>query len=337
MKGSPPLRFLAIVLGGWAVLRTAFIIPPWSTPPADTIAAAVQGRARPALRRDRDPRPLLAGHVPVGDPIRPRATNRLPARPAPRSPRQAPAASLPTIAPGSTVTALLAAASPSLPPPVALPPGPAPASTRRWSLSAWTFVRRGDSAALAVGGLLGGSQAGTRLTYRLNRDRARPLALSVRVSAPLRRAAGAEAALGLDWRPLGRLPVHLLAERRQALGRDGRTAFGVTFYGGVGDAPLGPFRIDAYAQAGIVGARSRDPFADGSLRLSLPLGAVARVGAGAWAAAQPGLSRLDLGPQAALRLPVAGRPLTLAADWRVRVAGNARPGSGPTLTLATDF
>ena len=61
------------------------------------------------------------------------------------------------------------------------------------------------------------------------------------------------------------------------------------------------------------------------------------MGAGAWAAAQPGLSRLDLGPQAALRLPVAGHAMTLAADWRLRAAGNAAPGSGPTLTLTTDF
>ena len=140
---------------------------------------------------------------------------------------------------------------------------------------------------------------------------------------------GAEAALGLDWRPSRRVPVHLLAERRQALGREGRSAFALTFYGGVSDAPLGPFRIDAYAQAGIVGARSRDPFADGSLRLSLPLGGRIRLGAGAWAAAQPGVARLDLGPQAALRLPVAGRAVTVAADWRVRVAGDARARLGP--------
>jgi hypothetical protein len=208
---------------------------------------------------------------------------------------------------------------------------------RRWSLSAWSFVRRGGSTALAAGGLLGGSQAGARLTYRLDRDSDRPLALSFRLSAALRRAPAAEAALGLDWQPDRRLPVHLLAERRQALSREGRSAFAVAVHGGVSDAPLGPFRIDAYGQAGLVGARSRDAFGDGSLRVSLPVGGRVRLGAGAWAAAQPGLSRLDLGPQAALRLPVAGRAFTVAADWRLRVAGNARPGSGPTLTLSTDF
>jgi hypothetical protein len=261
-----------------------------------------------------------------------RSTRRIGA--AARAPFPAPAPS--SLAPRSI---LVEPAAAPLPAPAALPtpPGTATPSARRWSVSAWTFVRQGDSPALAAGGLLGGSQAGARLAYRLNRDSGRPLALSVRVSAPIRRSAGAEAALGIDWKPSRRVPVHVLAERRQALGEEGRSAFAVTLYGGVSEAPLGPLRADAYAQAGIVGARSLDPFADGSLRLSLPIGNRARLGAGAWAAAQPGVARIDLGPQAALRLPVAGRSVTVAADWRVRVAGNARPGSGPTLTVATDF
>jgi hypothetical protein len=90
----------------------------------------------------------------------------------------------------------------------------------------------------------------------------------------------------VDWRPSRQAPVHLLVERRQAFGGEGRSAFGLTVHGGGGDAPLGRFRIDAYAQAGVVGARSRDPFADGSVRLSLPLGR-GRLGAGAWAAPNP--------------------------------------------------
>jgi hypothetical protein len=238
---------------------------------------------------------------------------------------------------------MLRAAAAAVPPFMA-PPGPlaarpdhASTSARRWSLSAWSFVRSGDSRALAAGGLLGGSQAGARFVYRLDRDSARPLAVSFRLSAPLRNARAAEAALGLDWQPDRRLAVHFLAERRQALGRDGRSAFSVTVHGGVSDAPLGRFRIESYAQAGLVGTRSRDPFGDGSLRISLPVDEKVRLGAGAWAAAQPGLARFDLGPQATLRLPVAGRALTLAADWRLRVAGNARPGSGATLTMSTDY
>jgi hypothetical protein len=39
----------------------------------------------------------------------------------------------------------------------------------------------------------------------------------------------------------------------------------------------------------------------------------------------------------ALVLPMGGAFVSGAIDWRIRVAGNARPRSGPTLTLATDF
>ena len=203
---------------------------------------------------------------------------------------------------------------PQRPSPIVFPLGPAPAprSLGRWSLSAWAFVRQGDSAALAAGGILGGSQAGARLSYRLNRDLDRPLALSVRLSAPLRRAAGAEAALGVDWKPARRLPLHLLGERRQKLGREGRSAFAATIYGGVDDARLGPFRIDGYGQAGMVGIRSRDPFADGSLRLSLPLGGRARLGG------------RSLGRRPARRRPSRSRPARRARHPGRRRVGYAR-------------
>jgi hypothetical protein len=256
---------------------------------------------------------------------------------APRSVRKAPPpVAGATVAParGGGAGPILAAAGPA--PSFPAEPIAGPASHRRLSGYGWAFLRGGAGPGLAPGGTLGGAQAGFRALYRLNRDPARPLAISARLSSPLRSPAGAEAAIGLDWRPSGRIPLHLLAERRQALGGEGRSAFGLTFYGGVGDSALGPLRIDAYAQAGIVGLRSRDLFGDGSLRVSLPLRRI-RAGAGVWAAAQPGVERVDIGPQASLRLPLAGRSLTLAADWRLRVAGDARPGSGPTLTLATDF
>ncbi len=32
-----------------------------------------------------------------------------------------------------------------------------------------------------------------------------------------------------------------------------------------------------------------------------------------------------------------GTSLGVAADWRLRAAGDARPGSGPTLTVSADF
>jgi hypothetical protein len=61
------------------------------------------------------------------------------------------------------------------------------------------------------------------------------------------------------------------------------------------------------------------------------------VGGGLWGAAQPRVARLDVGPSAALRLPVRGANLRLVADWRFRIAGHAAPGGGPALALAGDF
>ena len=210
-------------------------------------------------------------------------------------------------------------------------PGP-----NRLSGSAWLLLRDERAAVLAAGGTLGGSQAGLRLLYRVNRDVSRPLALSARLYMAVRSGPAAEAALGLDWRPLAGLPVHILAERRQGLGRGGRSAFALALHGGVSERLPYGFRLDAYGQAGIVGARSRDRFADGAARVTLPFGPVS-VGAGIWGGAQPGLARLDAGPHAAIHLRLAGEPVRLAAEWRLRVVGEARPGSGPVVTFGSDF
>ena len=111
--------------------------------------------------------------------------------------------------------------------------------------------------------------------------------------------------------------------------------------GGVGDVPLpAGFRLDAYAQAGVVGARRRDGFADGALAVDHRLGADAgpfRAGALVAGAVQPGAARVDVGPRLTLRLPEIGQGSRIALDWRHRVAGDAQPESGLALTLAADF
>jgi len=212
-----------------------------------------------------------------------------------------------------------------------------PEAGRRWSASAWLLVRGDDDfVALAPGGTLGGSQAGARLLYRLDRSAVRPLSISARLYTPLRHSAGAEAALGLDWRPLAGIPIHLLAERWQRIGRDGRSAFSIAAYGG-GSMALGRgVRLDAYGQAGIVGLRARDAFADGAVRLAAPIGPV-EAGGAVWAAAQPGAARVDIGPQLTLPLRTGGATLRLSAEWRFRIAGEARPNSGPALAIGADF
>jgi hypothetical protein len=212
---------------------------------------------------------------------------------------------------------------------------------RRLSGSAWAFVRGGGRAStLAPGGQIGGGQAGVRLLYGL--DRTGALSASTRFSGTLGGTAQTEASVGLDWRPLAALPVHLMLERRIAIDHGGRNAWTAGAAGGIYAAPLARhWRLDGYAEAGVVGSQRRDLYADGAVRIgrSVILGQdrSLTLGAGLWGAAQPGAARLDVGPSAVLRLPVAKQSIAVALDWRQRVAGSARPGSGAALTVATDF
>lgn len=323
MRTPPPLRFLALVVGLWICLRAAILAPDWRAEPTARAPLPPPARiGRPLMAARRIPAPAVdaaRSAIPVGE--------------APPIVRASALAAASPLLPAPDGPANVSAVWPAAPGPLA-PPIPAlPMRQRRWSVSAWLLVRgEGGGPTLAPGGTLGGSQAGARMRYRLGGG----LALSARVYAPLRRMQGAEAAVGVEWKLSPRLPVHLLAERRQAAGREGRSAFALTLHGGASAALPRSVRIDAYGQAGIVGLRARDPFADGSVRVTAPAGPV-EIGGGAWGAAQPGLARLDAGPSISWRLPVRGAGLRLQADWRFRLAGDAAPGSGPAFTLAADF
>ena len=338
----PPLRFLAAVVGGWALVRAVLLAPgAWidagqaAEPATARKVAATRAAATWPLPGQERPRPIaIAAAASRHSAALPRQPLRLRLRGA------QPSAPVVEVPPEPDLVAA-SAAQPSLLP---LPPLPrshsVPRERRpgRWAGSAWMLVRQEQAGStLAPGGTLGGSQAGLRLLYRINDDAERPIALSGRFYAPLRQSGAAEAAFGLDWQPLARLPLHLLAERRQAFGGNGRSAFGLTLYGGHGGRVAGPVRFDAYAQAGVVGLRSRDLFVDGSARLWAPVGRRIELGGALWGAAQPGVERLDAGPQLSYRLPVGRTNLRLTADWRFRLAGDAEPGSGPALTLSTDF
>lgn len=331
MRRAPPLRFLALVLGGWVCFRAAVLAPGlWTDIEPAAVAAAA---SRPGTARTRDPL-RVAAPAAVSSPVHISRSEARPARPA----RTMPITASPIPQPVPSIWI----ARPSRAPSAQFAPGPpAPAAlttptirpASRWSGAAWLLLRgdRGTDA-LAPGGTLGGSQAGARLLYRVGGG----LALSARAYAPLRRTGGAEAAAGMDWRPSARIPVHVLVERRQDLGGEGRSAFALTLYGGLERRLPGGVRAKTYGQAGMVGLRSRDLFVDGAARLSLPVGPV-EIGGGAWGAAQPGVARLDAGPTISYRLPVRGANLRLQVDWRFRIAGDAAPDSGPALTLAADF
>jgi hypothetical protein len=229
------------------------------------------------------------------------------------------------------------------------PPPAAPAAPPSWrpgrsrlSGSAWMFLRgMGSPGVLASGGQLGGSQAGARLAYRITGEESAGLSVVGRYYAPIPDDSGAEAALGLEWQPWAKVPVRLGVERRFKLGPQGRNAWSAYAAGGFYRILPGRVELDGYGQAGVVGTKQRDLFVDGAVRAGkqMPVGRnkTLILGGGVWGAAQPGVSRLDLGPRAALRMPVKRATVTAAVEGRMRVAGNAMPGSTAALTLAADF
>ena len=212
-----------------------------------------------------------------------------------------------------------------------------PKRVKRLQLTSWALLRSqrtgiAGSQSLAPLGQLGASQAGARLLYNFNRW----IALSARLSTPVG-TRGGEGAAGVRLQPLLDFPVWVTAERRQAIGRfgGGRSAFALLIEGGVYERPL-PWRfsLDSYFQAGVVSAKRHDLFVDAALTLTRPLFKRVSAGLGVWGGAQPHLARFDVGPRVTLKVR---NNMKLHLDWRQKIAGKARPGSGPALTLASDF
>ncbi len=326
MSGRP-LRFLGGVVGLWTLGRIAFLLP---SDPAVEIAVMPVKRTEPhaAPIAFRDPAPLRPdiqlARVMITRAPRPTPSIQRPVRlsriPAAQTPIQDMpiSASAPSVMPLSPRVALL-------------PESPAP--PRRWSASLWAIVREGGQT-LLPGGQLGGTQGGIRLLRRLDSQGA--LAASLRLSTPSK-GIGREMAVGIDWRPLRHVPIHLLVEQRLALdaGRDAPAALVV---GGIGPRSVAPgIVLTGYAQAGAVARARIEPFADGAVRASTPLTPALDLGLGLWGGAQRDAQRLDIGPTLGIALPVADRRVRLSLDWRQRVAGQAAPDSGPALTLAGDF
>lgn len=358
VRDAGALRFLLLLLAGWAGLRALLLWNPLgSAAPAvaeqalpPVVAASARGEAPMRLTRMLD----LPGPGGIAAPGRGAAPARTPRRwqvirtegardggteesggdrhpllPQPTDPRAAPVA-MGVLQSPSTASA-------------AHPPLGMQRSLAGWSFGGWLYLRQGSGAAprgIAAAGQLGGSQSGLRLAYGFgDSGRARVYG---RGTVAIERPSQSEAAFGVAFAPTMRLPVDIVVEQRVAVGRQGRTALAAMLVGGVGDLALpGGFRLDAYAQAGIVGARRRDGFADGAVVVDTMVGsgdgASLRLGALAAAAVQPGTARVDVGPRVTLKLPRVGRGSRIALDWRQRIAGDAQPESGLALTLAADF
>jgi hypothetical protein len=325
-----PVAFLFLAVGGWAAVRGLMLWPDERSPQAPRrIAWQSAPRTHPGPLT-----PLVksaAGRsgavIPVKGAVPPTRLERVSASSAfPVLATSARPAISPLAAPGAA--------------PIHLPQPPiAPsASAAPLHLSAWAIWRGRSGQGLASAGQLGGSQAGVRISHDLGSG----FAAALRVSGPLRSRSGKEAAVALDWRPVRQVPVTVTIERRAGLDRGGRDAFAASVYGGFDSMAVpGGVRLDGYAQAGLVGLRRRDAYVDGAVRAERPLVSIGgfRLGAGAglWGGAQPGVSRLDIGPQIVAHAPAGKGAVRIGAEWRQRIAGHARPGSGAAISLGADF
>jgi hypothetical protein len=314
MSAGRPLRFLGTAVGGWIVLRTLALWPD---------VAALERHPTVAVPRARVARGAASvAYLPAKPVDFAGAVSRRFARAqlSRRHQTHAAGAAWPTLrAMASAPMPVIGTVQPrqvtTIPPPYVLPPLAPPGSARasRWRGSAW-MIARGGTAQTLLGGQLGASQAGARLTYTLDTDRR--IALSGRVSAPLC-GRGSEAAIGVDWQP-SRLPVHVIAEQR--IGLDGnRGGPTVELVGGIGPVGIAQgVQLDGYAQAGAIARGGIEAFADGAARLTHPVVQRDRVrldlGLGAWGGAQRGAARLDVGPTLGIVVPVGRIGLRLTAD-----------------------
>ena len=219
---------------------------------------------------------------------------------------------------------------------------PRRATASPWSGTAWMLWRPEMAGGLAQTPLLGGSQLGARLEYRVADGGIAGIALYGRVSRALTGPPSEEAALGLTVRP-GQAPITMLAERRQRLGRGGRTGFALLLAGGIDSRELAPrLAAEGYAQAGMVGLPGLDGFADGKASLGYRLSPQQRetrltLGGSLSGSVQRGAGRLDVGPEMSLHLPAGAASMRLSVEWRERILGDARPARGPAITLVSGF
>lgn len=219
-----------------------------------------------------------------------------------------------------------------------------PETDRRWSADLWVALREGAGQFIGTVAVpvYGGSQAGAVLRYRLAPASSHEPGAYVRAVHALGREEG-DVAAGLAARLSSKLPLVAHVEARASRrGEQVHLRPAAFLTAGFEDGRL-PLDILArgYAQAGYVGGPEATGFADGNLIAERPLASVGRstlsAGAGLWGGAQRDSTRLDIGPSASVRLPLGGGSARLILDYRHRIAGNAAPASGVTLTLSAGF
>lgn len=365
---------LALILCGWVALRWVTLYPR-NDGPAEAAALSGGGVLRVQAGFPRRPvrGPLavvparLFTNVPTRQPPHLSARAESPdqppvmlafAAPEVRPPDVLPPASPPAFTGGGGTLGWMAATAwlpLPLPPAGVDQPGTAPVAQRTalWSGDGWVLLRGGMPPGGAPGSRYGASQIGGVLRYRLGDSGRRGVALYLRASTALDSSGGhpgttdGDIAAGVQVPlPTPRaLPLALFGEaraQRVVTGWQPRASLGVI--AGLAPQPLGAgLSVDGYGQAGWVSGPAATVFVDGQFHLDRALATIGRgslrAGIAAWGGRQRGAGRVDLGPVASWTMAPAGSgPVArLEMDWRLRVAGDAAPGSGPALVLAASF
>lgn len=217
-------------------------------------------------------------------------------------------------------------------------------AARRWSADGWLLWRDDSTSPLLTGRpSYGRSQAGAVARYELAPSSARRPQAYLRTSSALQGARERDAAVGLSARPLAAVPLRVAGEARLSDRRGGTEVRPAAYV--VTELPPqalpGGLVAEVYGAAGYVGGTGSTAFVDGQARVDRSLASVRdfdlRAGGGAWGGTQRDAARLDIGPTASLTFRLGDARARVAADYRVRVAGDARPASGPALTLSAGF
>lgn len=218
-------------------------------------------------------------------------------------------------------------------------------STGLIKIYAYSFWRQGNAAQGMLGsGQYGGSQSGLLMTIPMvkfpKNVHAARVALIGRASVAHDKPREREWAAGLLWRPSSAFPAQLSLERRFRPDRPDAVAAFISGGHVNTSLPLG-FKLDGYGQAGFVTGKAGSGFADAQLHVLKNMAsyehAKLATGGGIWAGGQSGIMRIDIGPALRVGLQTGSTQFQLDASWRFRIAGNARPGGGPAVTLSTNF
>ena len=365
-RRGQPLVFLLTVIGVWSAAR---LVHHWPVDPAPDAPAAelpvAAGKAvtaasrsawshAPRVRRDSSAEARPAGRL-AGAPL---VRNTLLPYAAALAHQQMWLEAM-LGAPGGVDAEATPAApirdGPLLPPSFGAPdPAGLPVSqpaARRWAVYAWSLVRQGrGTRPLAPVAQYGGNQAGLLVQYTLGDRRYRPM-IYARATSALATGDDRTVAMGVSARPFAAWPLDLAVERRIALSEGQRDRFAVmALASGAGSLGRSGFQLEGYGQAGLVGLSDPLGFFDLQMLATRSVHRTDHVsltlGGGLWAGGQQNadgtggklwVHRVDIGPRAAVTLPVDNGSLALALDWRQRVDGDARPHSGPALTLSAGF